>query len=154
MGVSTNLHIGPYLVVDHKMVEEDEKWRCPTSKKHKRALGQKFCSQCGAKFKSETVEKERWILPWDVEEFGIDEESFVHTDPMGCIKDKPPIWLPNHHLPGDFPDIEDGGVAEVSPEAMDAVMVAFNERYADAIQKLRDAGVEFEIKFGVIVWFN
>jgi len=158
MGAYQSIYLGPYLEVPHIpgiKIEAFKKCDNPECKVKKR-LEAKFCPECGVATAKHTIEHPTKVNPaskidddemmWDV---------LVPQHNGGCnISDDATWYLPNNHskLEEYIISLDDyvGGV-DISDMKAEEGKAKFAEVYAKWIDKIKEAGGEPIICYGIFI---
>jgi ribosomal protein L37E len=169
MGLSSSIHIGPYMLVTGKKYSTEEYTIRGCS--NKECLGykgkvsfqenKKFCSECGFELKSRICKEKVSITPYDLMcEVPYEEElcdELVHVDTIKGGKD---VFMPNESTPfskkrGSIKGY-DNSVVDLMDYDKEAEIEWFKERYKRAIEifKIEFGQDSVELRWGVIQWVN
>lgn len=167
MGVDTNLHIGPYLIVkgEKSEMKKREVWTCTNTdcETHKAnkvyVVSQNFCAECGREIGVKQYE----------EEFKTDAHSLIlnkyyelcdelsWTDPMGCGGG---VFISNHYSPFDKErssgDDDNEEITDLTNVNIKAEIDWFNTKYKTILDIFRKEFGEdsVEVRWGIIEWYS
>ena len=148
----SEVYVGVYLEVDQFIETTRHKRVCENGHEGKRIASDgsmDFCGQCGTRFerKPYTI-KERMTVSDAVEEFGLEEDTFVDVTEGSK---KPHIWVGN--LLKDNWAGEEEAVVEITALAIAEEYQRFLTAYFQPLELLKKNEVDFEIKFGTVVYY-
>lgn len=166
MGTSTNIHIGPYMIVTGKKTEKIDREvltcsnkKCQTYKDNQPYTDkQKFCAECGHPVEIKNYKENYVSDAYDIINDEPYDEEFVDelcwTDPMGLGDG---VFIQNESSPYSKKrkDIDDG---VVDYEDMKPVEEKewFEKRYKKIINVFKKELGEnsVQIKYGIFEWYN
>ena len=152
MGSSLNTYVGIYVelsdIYDHA-IKTHYSLECPD---HGPKKG-KYCDECGKEIQKvaqgSLSEKTLKPLLGPNEEY---EDYLIHTN-MEC--NGTIVGIPNFFHSGQIEiDFEYGSTYQFNEKDHKECLSAFNEKYVDYINYLIQLKVTFNIKFGVVIYWN
>lgn len=162
MGISTNIHIGPYMIVTGEKIEMIDREirtcsnkKCETYKINQEYVkSQNFCAECGSEIAIKKY-KEKWVS--DPHQLISDEpyddfsDELCWTDPMGCNSG---VFIANHEAPFDKDRDED--LVDLTSVNIQEEIEWFKNKYKDIIEIFhKEFGKNsVKIKWGVISWYS
>lgn len=165
MGVDTNIHIGPYMIVKGKKVGIIEhevntcsNKKCDTYKLNKPYVdNQKFCAECASVLAVKKYKEKYTIYPDTL----LDEEPYCDefvdelcwTDPMGCSRNEG-VFIANHRSP--FDKKRDANIIDLTNVNTDEEIAWFKKKYKEIIDIFEKEFGEKSVKinWGVINWYS
>lgn len=173
MGLYLTSYAGVYLILRDlsykKEVQEDKTIiRCPNAPNNehgKQTDDNKFCPKCGVEIETNTIQ---------VTKTKTVQRDFYHDDFMGIAgfrnnyerygKDRNgnemEILIPREsvgewmlNLPENFNERGRGGYINFDEVDVNAMKIAFVEKYGSYLQDLRDRGFKVEVKVGLQLWY-
>jgi hypothetical protein len=167
MGVDTNIHIGPYMIVKGKKTEFIDREvltcsnkKCQTYKDNKpHNEKQKFCAECGNPVEIKKY-KEKWVS--DANDLINDEpygDEFVDelcwTDPMGGDDG---VFIANERSPFEKKrgDVDDDDIIDFDNIKPEEEKEWFKKRYKKIIDVFHKEFGEnsVTIKYGMFKWYS
>lgn len=154
MTTDRNIYLGPYLEYRVRLAVTEVS-ACKFPDRCPRPVLQPFCSECGLKTPIETTHKEReepaieldTLLGEEMTEglcVGMANHVIYRLIPNGL---RPGARSCETHFDYSFSEHED-----VDPENIAADKAWMLDAYAPEIEKLRKAGVDPVVKWGIMVW--
>lgn len=167
MGIDTNIHIGPFMIVKGTITFESEESvetcsneKCINFVKNKQ-LAQGFCPKCGSPVAerkyTDSEELDASDLVYHEKYYNNFEDKLVWTDPMGCDNG---VFIPNQNMPSEIDvenfDSENSFAIDLTKTDFDKQINWFSEHYKKQIDILKkEFGEEsIEIKCGIVQWFS
>jgi len=151
MGVSKNTYVGPYLKINkiptEKVEKKDSYKICPNencSIHLIKAVGE-FCSNCGTKnilhTNKQYIDKGKNIYDL-MFEFGEEDIFFVYEN----------LCLMNRRSSYNKSD-DEPFLLNMDENYISNALTSFNKDYSEFMSFLKESGVEFDVKFGVISYY-